>query len=139
MAQIVDRFTISLDVELLAAFDRHIAGRGYTNRSEAVRDLIRDLLLGGRVAEGGGTIVGFVTFFADRGAGQVGDRVRAACVAAGELVRGNWYVPLDANSDACVVTLEGESARVRQAADGLLSIRGVNYGHLAIVPAAGAA
>ena len=41
----VDRFSVSLDTELLAAFDHHIAGKGYANRSEAVRDMIRDLLL----------------------------------------------------------------------------------------------
>jgi CopG family nickel-responsive transcriptional regulator len=40
----MDRFTISLDEELAAAFDELIKQRGYTTRSEAVRDILRDLL-----------------------------------------------------------------------------------------------
>jgi len=40
----MDRFTISLDEELAAAFDELIKQRGYTARSEAVRDILRDLL-----------------------------------------------------------------------------------------------
>ena len=39
------RITISLETSLLDAFDKHIAGKGYENRSEAIRDLIRDKLI----------------------------------------------------------------------------------------------
>ncbi|MEK7732205.1 MAG: ribbon-helix-helix protein, CopG family, partial [Planctomycetota bacterium] len=49
----VDRFTVSLDTELLAAFDHHIAAKGYENRSEAIRDLIRDLLTATQLQKGG--------------------------------------------------------------------------------------
>src|SRR5947209_6400288 len=41
----VIRFSVSLEATLLAAFDRDITARGYANRSEAVRDLIRDRLI----------------------------------------------------------------------------------------------
>ena len=37
----MDRFTISLDEALAAAFDKLIKQRGYTTRSEAVRDILR--------------------------------------------------------------------------------------------------
>ncbi|MDP9607260.1 nickel-responsive transcriptional regulator NikR [Variovorax sp. NFACC27] len=40
----MERFTISLDDELARQFDAFIAGKGYGNRSEAVRDLIRSRL-----------------------------------------------------------------------------------------------
>ena len=45
MNQLV-RFGVSLDQRLLEEFDRHIKRRRYTNRSEALRDLIRDNLVG---------------------------------------------------------------------------------------------
>ena len=45
MKQLV-RFGVSLDHHLLDDFDRHIQRRKYTNRSEALRDLIRDNLVG---------------------------------------------------------------------------------------------
>ena len=40
------RFGVSLDHHLLDEFDKHIERRNYTNRSEALRDLIRDNLVG---------------------------------------------------------------------------------------------
>ena len=60
MAQI-DRFSVSLDAELLAAFDRHIAAKGYDNRSEAIRDLIRDLLITSRLKEGNDDVSAILT------------------------------------------------------------------------------
>ena len=58
----VDRFSVSLDTELLAAFDHHIAGKGYVNRSEAVRDMIRDMLLAGRLPEGDDPVLAVPSF-----------------------------------------------------------------------------
>ena len=58
--QVVDRFTVSLDTELLAAFDHHIASLGYENRSEAIRDLIRDELISEKKCGGDGPASVFV-------------------------------------------------------------------------------
>ena len=46
----LSRIGIALDSDLLKRFDRSIAGRGYTNRSEAFRDLIRDRLVSERTS-----------------------------------------------------------------------------------------
>ena len=58
------RFGVSLDQHLLKAFDRHIQGRKYTNRSEALRDLIRDNLVGQAWDQNEET-VGTITFVYD--------------------------------------------------------------------------
>ena len=41
----IERIGISLEEELLARFGEIIAEKGYQNRSEAIRDLIRDALV----------------------------------------------------------------------------------------------
>ena len=58
------RFGVSLDQHLLDDFDRHIKVRKYTNRSEALRDLIRDKLVGEEWSENKET-VGTITFVYD--------------------------------------------------------------------------
>ena len=58
------RFGVSLDQRLLEEFDRHIRRRHYTNRSEALRDLIRDNLVGQEWDENKET-VGTITFVYD--------------------------------------------------------------------------
>lgn len=46
----MQRVTLTLDDDLLAALDALSARRGYHNRSEAVRDILRDALSGSSVA-----------------------------------------------------------------------------------------
>ncbi len=55
----VSRFGVSLEEDLLAAFDRSIGGEGYQNRSEAIRDLIRDHLIQKKVSNGNAEVSGW--------------------------------------------------------------------------------
>ena len=58
---ILSRIGVALDSELLERFDDFIARLGYTNRSEAFRDLIRDRLVVGQTASPNMTVVETVT------------------------------------------------------------------------------
>ena len=62
---ILSRIGVSLDSELLERFDSFIADKGYENRSEAFRDLIRDRLVGSAVISGSALVVGTVTLIYD--------------------------------------------------------------------------
>ena len=132
----VDRFSVSLDTELLAAFDHHIAARGYRNRSEAVRDLIRDLLLQSRMLRDDETICAFLTCTCDHRMRDVGKRVRRCLAENADVVRGSMHVPGDYDHEGLVIALRGPAAQVQAAADALQAMRGVLHGHLAIVPSA---
>ena len=132
----VDRFTVSLDTELLAAFDGHIAARGYQNRSEAVRDMIRDLLLGTRVRQGQERVVAFLTLVCDHRVGEAAKRMRACLVENTALLCGTLQVPLDGNRDGVTIALQGPSDRVHAVADELQALRGVRYGRLSAIPLA---
>ena len=54
----LSRFGVSLEEDLLAAFDLSIGGMGYQNRSEAIRDLIRDHLIQKKVGQGDSEVIG---------------------------------------------------------------------------------
>jgi CopG family nickel-responsive transcriptional regulator len=134
MPQVVDRFSVSLDIELLAAFDRHITARGYDNRSEAVRDMIRDLLVSSRAHTSDEVVTAFLTVVCDHRVGDAGKRVRACLTEYAPLVIGTLHVPIDGHRDGLVVTLRGPSDRVRAAADQLQAMRGATHGHLSTIP-----
>jgi CopG family nickel-responsive transcriptional regulator len=70
----VARIGISLEPELLKEFDDLVTGRGYTNRSEAVRDLIRIALTEDRWEDSEAEVVGTITLVYDHGKGCVQDR-----------------------------------------------------------------
>src|SRR5437773_11819876 len=64
MAQL-SRFGVSLEDDLLEAFDKSIGGQGYQNRSEAIRDLIRDHLIHKKVGKGNEEVVGVISLLYD--------------------------------------------------------------------------
>ncbi len=134
MAQI-DRFSVSLDTELLAAFDRHIAGRRYENRSEAVRDMIRDQLLTERLGDGDNAVAGTVTFVCDHSEHDPAMRVRSSLAAHSAAVVGSLWIPLDGQRDCVTVALKGLAKDIRTVADELQAIRGIAHAHFWVVPA----
>ena len=134
MPQVVDRFTVSLDTELLAAFDRHISARGYETRSEAVRDLIRDTLLATQTGGGKGRTCAFLTVVCDHRTGEGMRRLRKCLTDDSEFVRGVLQLPIDEHRDGMAIGLRGTGEQVQMIADRISAIRGVSYGHLSALP-----
>ncbi len=130
----VDRFSVSLDTELLAAFDRHIADRGYENRSEAVRDLIRDLLVTSRVQRGDEPVAAVLTAVCDHREGETGQRVRACLAANAGVVFGSLHLPLNEHCDILAIGLKGSADSVQTVGNKIQALRGIAHAHLAIVP-----
>lgn len=130
----VDRFSVSLDTELLAAFDRHIAAKGYENRSEAIRDLIRDLLINSRLLQGEEQVAAVLTVVCDHEAGEAAGRLRACLAKHAELVCGSLHLAVDERRDWQAVGLRGSVEQVQAVAHEIQAMRGVTHGHLSAVP-----
>lgn len=130
----VDRFSVSLDSELLAAFDRHIAAKGYENRSEAIRDLIRDLLVTSRLQRGDEAVVATLTLVCEHHVGDVASRLRAGLSAHSNEVVGALHLPLAEAREYVVILLRGTVERVQSLANEIQAMRGVTHGHLSLVP-----
>jgi CopG family nickel-responsive transcriptional regulator len=112
---VLSRIGIALDSDLLKRFDRSIERRGYTNRSEAFRDLIRDRLVSEQTAAPESTVVGTVTLIYDHHAHGITEKLTEAQHAHHELV---------------VLIVHGKSAQVAQFADLLIGLKGVQHGRL---------
>ncbi len=123
------RFGVSLDQKLLQMFDRHIQRRRYTNRSEALRDLIRDNLVGEEWDEDKETI-GTVTFVYDH---HVHDLTRKLTDiqhdCQGQILSG-MHVHLDHYHCLEVLVVKGRGSDIRKLADALISVKGVKHGKL---------
>lgn len=131
----MERFTISLDPDLARSFDALIAERGYQNRSEAVRDLLRErlgqaLLAGGEAKWG----VGTVTYVYDRTDQTLVQRVLHLQHDHHDLVLGSQHTPLDHENGLETVTLRGTVAAIQTFAARLIALRGVRNGHVHFVP-----
>jgi CopG family nickel-responsive transcriptional regulator len=135
---ILSRIGIALDSDLLQRFDRYIAKRGYTNRSEAFRDLIRDRLVTEQTSVPGATVVGTVTLIYDHHASGLPEKLMELQHENHELVVSTSHAHLDNDSCLEVLMVHGKSAKVEQLADRLIGLKGVQHGRLVMtVPAHG--
>ena len=125
------RTGLSLERELLERFDTAINRRGYQNRSEAIRDLIREHLVEG-AAEENKVIVGTLTMVYDHHQPNLSAKLIEAQHAAASKVLAATHVHLDHHHCLEVVILKGRNGEVKSLADRILSLRGVKHGQLTV-------
>jgi CopG family nickel-responsive transcriptional regulator len=125
------RTGLSLEADLLERFDNAIHRKGYQNRSEAIRDLIREHLVQA-AAEENKVIVGTLTMVYDHHQPGLSARLIEAQHAAASKVLAATHVHLDHHHCLEVVILKGRSGEVKSLADRILSLRGVKHGHLTV-------
>lgn len=126
----VVRFGVSIPERLIAAFDKRIKERGYRNRSEAVRDVMRDYLVEGEWERHDGPVVGTITVVYDHGTRELTQVLTELQHQAHGSVACSTHVHLDEHNCLEVIVVKGKSSAVRQMADRLISTRGVKHGKL---------
>jgi CopG family nickel-responsive transcriptional regulator len=125
------RFGVAMDEELLDRFDALVAGRGSaTNRSEAVRDLVRDALVDAEWEDPDDEIVGTITMVFDHHANDLTDKLDSVQHAHHEKVVSSMHVHLDAHNCLEVIVVRGPSSQVRAIAETLIGTKGVKHGKL---------
>lgn len=131
----MERFTMSLEDALAAQFDEFIRQQGYSNRSEAMRDLIRDRLESERLKESDdGYCVATLDYVYNHHESELAGRITSAHHAHHELTMSSMHVHLDHDNCLEIVILRGPINAVRDFANAVIAVRGVRHGHLHMVP-----
>lgn len=134
----MQRITVSLDDELVAAIDSLMAERGYENRSEAFRDMLRDVVARARVeADPAARCVATLSYVFDHERRDLAHRLTHAQHHRHDLAVSTLHVHLDHGHCLEVSVLRGAHAEVRALADQLTTERGVAHAHLHVIPATG--
>jgi CopG family transcriptional regulator, nickel-responsive regulator len=126
----LSRIGVAIDTELLRRFDRFIAKKGYENRSEAFRDLIRGCLVGSAVVAPDAFVVGTVTLIYDHHTRLLPEKLTGLQHEHHHVIISTLHAHLDHESCLEVVVLRGKSKEVQKLADRLISIKGVQHGRL---------
>lgn len=126
----LSRIGVAIQSDLLERFDRFISKQGYTNRSEAFRDLIRDRLVTDAVEASDAVVVGTITLIYDHHARLLPEKLADLQHASHDLIISTTHVHLDHHTCLEVVVVKGESKRVQKLSDTLISAKGVQHGRL---------
>ena len=123
------RFGISISTELLKKFDELIESKGYVNRSEAIRDLIRDYLVEHEWEKDAETM-GAVTIVYDHHMRELNESLVALQHEYHSAITSSMHVHIDEHNCLEVVVVRGKGSMVKEIADRLISTKGVKHGKL---------
>ncbi len=123
------RFSISLEDDLLAKFDDYIGKRGYSNRSEAIRDLIRKALVSDEW-EKDSEVVGVVTLVYNHHQSQLQEKITELQHDFYQQITSTTHVHMDHHNCLEVTIVKGQASTVQDLAEKLIALRGVKDGSL---------
>jgi CopG family transcriptional regulator, nickel-responsive regulator len=130
MSKII-RFGVSLEEALLHNFDSLIKKRKYTNRSEAIRDLIRQELLQ-KDFEEDREVAGAITFIYDHHQRDLLNKIIDVQHDHQYIIQSSQHIHLDHHNCLEIVAVKGNSGKVKKLADTLKALKGVKHGSLSV-------
>jgi CopG family nickel-responsive transcriptional regulator len=128
----VARLSISLPPALLKQLDEMVEDKGYTNRSLALSDMIRDHLVEHRQKSDNEEIAGTITLVYDHHRQHVQEALTAIQHDHHEVIISAIHVHLDHHNCLEVLVVRGRASSIRKIADELIAARGVKHGKLTV-------
>lgn len=126
----IERVGVSLEKELLGAFDKLIAGKGYQSRSEAIRDLIRQQLSSDQLSNEKAEAVAAVVLVYDHHATAIMERLTELQHSHFIKTISSLHIHLDHHDCLEVIVLRGKVGEINRMGDKLVSIKGVKLGRI---------
>jgi CopG family nickel-responsive transcriptional regulator len=123
------RFGISLPEELSIQFNALIKSKNYQNRSEAIRDLIRNVLIQDAIT-GNEQMVGVLALIYDHHKRELQDKLTELQHDHVEAIISAMHVHLDHVNCLEVIIIRGIASRIRQLADRMIATKGIKHGNL---------
>jgi CopG family transcriptional regulator, nickel-responsive regulator len=129
---VLERVSLAIEKSLIERFDALVERDGKANRSEAMRDLIRNRLIEEEVSAGRGEIVGTLTIVYDHRKRELTDRLTSTAHDHHDQILSSMHVHLDRDNCLEVLALRGRAKDLRHLAEHLLGMKGVKHGKLVL-------
>ena len=123
------RFSVSIEEDLIEAFDGLCRRRGWTNRSEAIRDAIRRQLVE-QEWEAGEEVVGVITLLYDHHGTGLSKKLTEIQHHALDAVISTTHVHIDEENCLEFLAVRGEARVIERLAHRLIGLKGVKHGEL---------
>jgi len=129
------RFGVSMEKGLLDEFDALSHAKGYENRSEAIRDMVRDLLIGKKLREENTESVGTLTLVYNHHQRELEEKLTDYQHDHLQVIVSAMHIHLSHLLCLEVLVLRGKTREIRKVADGLIATKGVQHGKLVLTTA----
>ena len=132
MTEKITRFGVSIEPDLLEKFDRMMKKKKYTNRSEAIRDIIRENLIIEHVKDPTAEVIGTLTMVYDHHTGPLVDRLLEIQHVHYKEILTTTHIHIDHTTCLEVLLLRGQAQNIQKLADTIKALKGIKHGELVI-------
>jgi len=132
MTEQITRFGVSIEPDLLKKFDKMIKKEGYTNRSEAIRDLIRKNLITEKNKNPETKAIGTLTMIYDHHVRNLTNKLLDLQHDHTKEILTTTHVHIDHHNCLEVLVLKGKTGDIQKLADNIKALRGIKHGELVI-------
>lgn len=128
------RFGVSMEGTLLRKFDDLVKDKGYENRSEAVRDLVRDALIQQSWEDNEEIVAGSILLFYNHHQRNLLEEMTNIQHSMHDLILATTHFHLDHHNCLELIIVKGKVKDIRQLSNKLTSLKGVEYGKFTVAP-----
>ncbi|MCJ2533751.1 MAG: nickel-responsive transcriptional regulator NikR [Candidatus Thermoplasmatota archaeon] len=128
----ITRFGVSIEPDLLNKFDKIIKKKGYKNRSEAIRDIIRKNLIAETTEDPNSEAIGTLTMIYDHHAGNLTNKLLDLQHHHHKEILTTTHIHVDHDNCLEVLVLKGKTRNIQKLADNIKSLKGIKHGELVI-------
>ena len=132
MTEKITRFGVSIEPDLLKKFDKMIKKEGYTNRSEAIRDIIRKNLIIEKNKDPTVKVIGTLTMIYDHHTGNLTNRLLDLQHNHHNEILSTTHIHVDHDNCLEVLVLSGKNHSIQKLADNIKALKGIKHGELVI-------
>jgi CopG family nickel-responsive transcriptional regulator len=128
----ITRFGVSIEPDLLKKFDRVIKKKGYTNRSEAIRDLVRKNLVTEETEDPKSEAIGTLTMIYDHHTGNLTNRLLDIQHDHAKEILSTTHIHINHHNCLEVLVLKGKTGNIQKLGDNIKSLKGIKHGELVV-------
>lgn len=128
----ITRFGVSIEPILLNKFDKMIRKKGYKNRSEAIRDIIRKNLINQKIEDPNVESIGTLTMIYDHHTGNVSKKLLDLQHQHHTEILTTTHIHVTHENCLEVLILKGKTGNIQKLSDYIRSIKGIKHGELVI-------
>jgi len=132
MSEKIKRFGVSIEPNLIGKFDKLIKKEGYTNRSEAIRDMIRKNLIAEKNKDLDTKVIGTLTIIYDHHTGTLTNKLLDLQHDHHNEILSTTHIHIDHHNCLEVLVLKGKTGRIKKLADNIKALKGIKHGELVI-------
>lgn len=127
------RFGISIEDDLLSLFDSYNSRKKYKNRSESIRDLIREKLGDEKMVDPNAFVFGVISFVYDHHKREIQKNLNSVQHDSYKSIQFSTHIHIDHDNCLEIIIVKDKASKIKSLAESIIGFKGVKQGKLTLM------